>query len=267
MAKKYCCDEYTRLTGVSRRVFVRTGGLAMVSFGLAPCFMGRALGATASLQGRGKILVCVFQRGAVDGLSMIVPHGDREYYKARQNIAIEAPGRGSNRVIDLDGFFGLHPSLAPLQPWYEEGHLAIVHAVGSPDATRSHFDAQDYMETGTPGVKSTPDGWLNRLLAETAEAELGGPQALIRGLAVTQQEPLALSGPQASLAVGDLQQFLGGEGAPSQRARGADRQMNAATDMANERQVEQGRRRTSGCLLYTSPSPRDLSTSRMPSSA
>ena len=114
MAKKYCCDEYTRLTGVSRRVFVRTGGLAMVSFGLAPCFMGRALGATASLQGRGKILVCVFQRGAVDGLSMVVPHGDREYYKARQNIAIEAPGRGDNRAIDLDGFFGLHPSLAPL---------------------------------------------------------------------------------------------------------------------------------------------------------
>ena len=251
MAKKYCCDEYVKLASVSRRVFVRTGGLAMVSFGLAPCFMGRALGATASLQGRGKILVCVFQRGAVDGLSMVVPHGDREYYKARQNIAIEAPGRGDNRAIDLDGFFGLHPSLAPLQPWYEEGHLAIVHAVGSPDATRSHFDAQDYMETGTPGVKSTPDGWLNRLLAETAEAELGGPQALIRGLAVTQQEPLALSGPQASLAVGDLQQFLGGEGAPIQRARGTDRQMNAATDMAgsdmvNERQVEQARRRASG---------------------
>jgi len=217
MAKKYCCDEYVRSTGVSRRVFIRTGGVAMVSFGLAPRFVGRALGATAPSQGGKKVLVCVFQRGAVDGLNMIVPHGDGDYYKVRRNIAIEAPGRGDGRVIDLDGFFGLHPALAPLQPWYEDGHLAIVHAVGSPDATRSHFDAQDYMETGTPGVKNTADGWLNRLLAETAAAEISGPRALMRGLAVTRQEPRAFSGPQVSLAVGDLQQFLGG----SQRRREA----------------------------------------------
>ncbi len=248
MKKRHCCDEYVRSTGVSRRVFIRTGGLAMVSFGVAPRFVGRALGATAPSQGGKKVLVCVFQRGAVDGLNMIVPHGDKEYYKVRQNIAIEAPGRGDNRVIDLDGFFGLHPSLAPLQPWYEDGHLAIVHAVGSPDATRSHFDAQDYMETGTPGVKSTRDGWLNRLLAETAEAEIAGPQALMRGLAVTQQEPRAFSGPQVSLAVGDLQQFLGGEGPPVGRGRSADQQTDAANDMAandmaDARQAAEQRRR------------------------
>jgi len=150
MKKRYCCDEYARSTGVSRRVFIRTGGVAMVSWGFTPRFVGRALGATAPSSGGKKVLVCVFQRGAVDGLNMVVPHGDKDYYRARDNIAIQPPGRGDNRAIDLDGFFGLHPSLSPLHPWYRDGHLAIVHAVGSPDATRSHFDAQDYMETGTP---------------------------------------------------------------------------------------------------------------------
>jgi uncharacterized protein (DUF1501 family) len=235
MKNRYCCDEYARATGFSRRVFIRTGGLAMVSFGFAPRFVGRALGATVPSTGGRKVLVCVFQRGAVDGLNMIVPHGDKEYYKARDNIAIERPGRGDDRAIDLDGFFGLHPSLAPLQPWYRDGHLAIVHAVGSPDATRSHFDAQDYMETGAPGVKSTTDGWLNRLLAETADAELASTQALMRGMAVTQQDPRALSGRQASLTVGDLQQFLGGQGAPPRRAEVSDEQMDEANMAGNDR--------------------------------
>lgn len=236
MKNRYCCDEYARSAGLSRRVFVRTGGLAMVSFGFAPRFVGRVLGATVPSSGGRKVLVCVFQRGAVDGLSMIVPHGDKEYYKARNNIAIERPGRGNDRdcVIDLDGFFGLHPSLAPLQPWYRDGHLAIVHAVGSPDATRSHFDAQDYMETGAPGVKSTTDGWLNRLLAETAAAELSGAQALMRGMAVTQQDPRALSGRQASLTVGDLQRFLGGEGVPARRAPVTDEQTDQAAMAGND---------------------------------
>ncbi len=249
MKNRYCCDEYARSTGLSRRVFVRTGGLAMVSFGFAPRFVGRVLGATAPSSGSRKVLVCVFQRGAVDGLSMIVPHGEKEYYKVRDGIAIERPGRGNdaNRAIDLDGFFGLHPALAPLQPWYRDGHLAIVHAVGSPDATRSHFDAQDYMETGAPGVKSTTDGWLNRLLAETAEAELAGPQALMRGMAMTQQDPRALSGGQVSLTVGDLQQFLGGQGAPARRDQVSDQQMDeanmAGTDMSNRRAQAEAERR------------------------
>ena len=231
MAKRYFCDEYAESSGragrsgFSRRMFIQTGGLALVSFGFAPNFIGRALGATAPNTGRRKVLVCVFQRGAVDGLNMVIPYAEKEYYKARNNIAIRAPGRGDHRALELDGFFGLHPSLAPLQPWYRDGHLAIVHAVGSPDATRCHFDAQDYMETGTPGIKSTRDGWLNRLLSETAQAEVEGAQSLMRGMALTQQEPRALSGVEPSLAVGNLQQFLGGDGPPVRDTRPADRQM------------------------------------------
>jgi len=193
----------------SRRLFIRTGGLAMVSWGLAPRFVGRALGATAPASGDDRVLVCVFQRGAVDGLSMIVPHGDRAYYRARPNIAIPAPGRGDGRALDLDGFFGLHPAMAPLAPWYRDGHLAVVHAVGSPDATRSHFDAQDYMESGTPGVKSTASGWLNRLLAETGEAvATDAAGSLTRGIALTEGPPRSLAGPEPTLAVGDLGRFL-----------------------------------------------------------
>src|ERR1041385_5106016 len=125
---------------VSRRVFVRGGALGLVSFGPDPLFLDRA-----------------FQRGAFDGLSMVVPHGERQYYEERPRIAIP-----KNNVVALDGHFGLHPALAPLKPFWDSGSLAAVHAVGSPDATRSHFDAQDYMESGTPGVKATPDGWANR---------------------------------------------------------------------------------------------------------
>lgn len=234
MKRKYCCDEYTRSTGLSRRVFIRNSGLAMVSWGLAPRFVGRALGATTPASRGRKVLVCVFQRGAVDGLSMVVPHGEKAYYRARSSIAIEPPGRGENRAVDLDGFFALHPSLASLQPWYRDGHLAIVHAVGSPDATRSHFDAQDYMESGTPGSKTTAGGWLNRLLAETAEAELSPPQSLIRGLATTQQDPRALAGPQPSLTVGDLQQFLGGQGVPVRRTQVTDGEMDTPGNMTGD---------------------------------
>ncbi len=150
---------------VDRRFFVRASGLALVSFGIDPIFLTRAAYAAerSSGQGRRKTLVCVFQRGAVDGLSMVVPHGDPFYTSERPRIALEPPGR-SDGVVDLDGHFGLHPSLAPLHPLYASGALAVVHAVGSPEPTRSHFDAQDYMESDTPGVKSTQDGWLNRYI-------------------------------------------------------------------------------------------------------
>jgi uncharacterized protein (DUF1501 family) len=108
-------------------------------------------------------LVAIFQRGAVDGLNVVVPHGDRSYAGLRPNIAVKDS-------IDLDGFFGLHPALAPLKPIYDARQLAVIHAVGSPDPTRSHFDAQDYMESGTPGRKSTSDGWLNRALPVQSKA-------------------------------------------------------------------------------------------------
>ena len=107
-------------------------------------------------------LIVVFMRGAVDGLSLVVPHNEANYYRQRSTIAIAKPG-GVDSVVDLDGQFGLHPALAPLMPFWKDGSLAFVHAAGSPDPTRSHFDGQDNIESGTPGNKATPDGWMNRL--------------------------------------------------------------------------------------------------------
>ena len=154
---------------ISRRVFVKSGGLALFSLGMDPLFLERAAyipyhllpSPTAPYP---PVLVCLFMRGAVDGLNVIVPHGDPSYYRERPRIAVPAAD-----VIDLDGHFGLHPALAALKPLWDNRMLAAVHAVGSPDATRSHFDAQDYMETGTPGAKATPDGWLNRYCQHDAE--------------------------------------------------------------------------------------------------
>src|SRR6266496_4337325 len=146
---------------ISRRVFLRNGGFALVSLGLAPTFLARTAAASPS---RRRLLVAIFQRGAADGLNVVVPYGEQDYYRRRPTIAVPRPGDGLDASLDLDGFFALHPRLAPLLPLYQNRTLAIVHACGSPDSTRSHFDAQDYMESGTPGVKSTPDGWLNRYL-------------------------------------------------------------------------------------------------------
>ena len=139
---------------ISRRVFLKDGAFALVSLGFAPSFLTR----TAFAQGRtvrAKQLIAIFQRGAVDGLNMVVPFGEGDYYKARPSIAIARPGSGDGAALDLDGFFGFNPRLQPLKPLWDARQLAIVHACGSPDTTRSHFDAQDYMETATPGVKST----------------------------------------------------------------------------------------------------------------
>ena len=131
---------------LSRRVFIRSGAAAMMAVGFAPSFLARAAAAAGS---RKKLLIAIFQRGAVDGLNMVVPHGEPEYYRARPTIAIAKPG-ADDGAIDLDGFFGLHPRMAAFKPIWDRGDLAIVHATGSPDTTRSHFDAQDYMESATP---------------------------------------------------------------------------------------------------------------------
>ena len=185
---------------ISRRVFVKNGSLALVSLGFAPAFLARAAEAAPD---RRRILIAVFQRGAVDGLNMIVPHGERAYYAARPTIAIPRPGTAADSTIDLDGFFGLHPRMAPLQPFFERRELAIVNATGSPDSTRSHFDAQDYMESATPGVKSTRDGWLNRCL-HAREHAAATP---FRAVALAPQLPRALQGTAQALAVGRLNQF------------------------------------------------------------
>jgi uncharacterized protein (DUF1501 family) len=185
---------------ISRRLFLKDGGLALVSLGFAPAFLARA---AAASDARRKVLIAIFQRGAVDGLNMVVPFREREYYAARPSIAIGRPGSGPGAAIDLDGAFGLHPRLAPLKPLWDSRQLAIVHASGSPDGTRSHFDAQDYMETATPGVKSTQDGWLNRYL-HAREHRAATP---FRAVALAPQLPRALQGVAPALAVGRLDRF------------------------------------------------------------
>jgi uncharacterized protein (DUF1501 family) len=185
---------------VTRRVFIRNGGLALVSLGFAPRFLARTAEAAA---GRRKVLVAIFQRGALDGLNTIVPFGERAYYQVRPTIAIGRPGSGDEAGIDLDGFFALHPRLAPLERLYRAGELAIVHACGSHDATRSHFDAQDYMESGTPGVKSTEDGWLNRYL----QAKRLQDENAFRAVALDRQLPRSLQGRAAALALNRIDQF------------------------------------------------------------
>src|SRR5712692_2723212 len=187
---------------VSRRVFLKNGAFALVSLGFAPSFLTR----TAFAQGRSarsKMLIAIFQRGAVDGLSLVVPFGEAEYYRSRPSIAIGQPNSGDNAAIDLDGFFGFNPRLQPLKPLWDRRELAIVQACGSPDSTRSHFDAQDYMETATPGVKSTEDGWLNRYL-QARRIEAATP---FRAVALTSQLPRMLQGTAPALAVNQIGQF------------------------------------------------------------
>jgi len=184
---------------LSRRAFLKAGGLAMVSYGLDPLFLARATYAQPGPAARsGRVLVCLFQRGAVDGLSMLVPHGDAHYYKERPNIAIP-----ESAAIDLDGRFALHPALAPLKPLWDARVLAPIHAIGSPDPTRSHFDAQDYMESGTPGVKATADGWLNRYCQHQREHD----ETPFRAVSFGPELPRILAGSAPSLAIGDLRAF------------------------------------------------------------
>jgi len=185
----------------SRRIFLRNSALAMVGVGSAPLWLQRALYA-ADAPPRKKILVAIFQRGAADGLNVVVPHGEKAYYALRPTIAVPRPGSGADAAIDLDGFFGLHPSLAPLKPLFDRQHLAIVDAVGSPDPTRSHFDAQDYMESGTPGLKATADGWMNRALPPEA-----GRVSPLRALSLGPVLPRALQGPSPALALQNIGDF------------------------------------------------------------
>jgi len=187
---------------VSRRVFMKQGAFAFVTLGFAPSFLARTAFA-AGRNGRPKQLIAIFQRGAVDGLSVVVPFGESEYYRGRPSIAIGRPGSGDGAAVDLDGFFGFNPRLQPLKPLWDARQLAIVHACGSPDSTRSHFDAQDYMETATPGVKSTGDGWLNRYL-QARRDEHATP---FRAVALTTQLPRMLQGTAPALAVNQIGQF------------------------------------------------------------
>ena len=178
----------------------------MASFAAAPSFLQRtALGQTLGGAGKDKpIVIAIFQRGAADGISMVVPFGDKNYYSVRPNIAIAQPkGGAADATLDLDGYFGLHPALAAFKPIYDEGHLAIVHAVGSPDNTRSHFDAQDYMESGTPGNKGTQDGWLNRYM----QAKRDGKATPFRAISMTANLPRTLIGTAPAVAMTSISDF------------------------------------------------------------
>ncbi len=185
---------------LTRRALLKAGACALVAVAAPPRFLARAANAADA---RRKVLVAVFQRGAVDGLSMVVPYGDRDYAAARASIAIRPPGGGDAAAAqDLDGFFALHPALEPLMPMWRTRALAVVHACGSPDRTRSHFDAQDYMESGTPGVKSTPDGWLARAVGTRA-----APSSPFRAVALGPTLPRILRGDAGAISLASLERF------------------------------------------------------------
>jgi len=177
---------------IDRRFFLKSSGLALVGGALIPNVFVKMANA-ATTKGR-KVVVAIFQRGAVDGLNVVVPYGEQAYYAARPNIAIP---RAS--TLDLDGFFGMHPSLASLAPYWKDHSLAFVHAAGSPDATRSHFDAQDFMECGTPGIKSTADGFLARAVAKGSSP--------LRAVSMTATLPRILTGPADAVAMTDIARF------------------------------------------------------------
>ncbi|MDQ8158291.1 MAG: DUF1501 domain-containing protein [Gemmatimonadota bacterium] len=203
---------------VNRRVFLKGGALSLVTLGLSPSFLRRtALAMELPRAVRGKTLIVLFQRGAADALNVLVPFGDTSYSAARPQLAIATPARVGGSVnaagaIDLDGFYGLHPSLASFKPLWDLGLLAPIHAVGSPSATRSHFDAQDYMETGTPDRKGTTDGWLNRYLAvegtcEASSCAPGATSAPFRAVAMTAQTPRMLEGANPVVAMSSIDEF------------------------------------------------------------
>jgi uncharacterized protein (DUF1501 family) len=223
----------------SRRFFLRNGALALASTTALPAFLTRAvMAATTETTAQGKRLVVIFQRGAADGLNIVVPYREPNYYTMRPTIAIP-----QNQVLDLDGFFGLHPAMASLEPLFKQRHLAIVHATGSPDGTRSHFDAQDFMESGTPGIKSTRDGWLNRAL-QAEDLRRHQQHTAFRAVALSPDVPRTLEGKIPSLAISNVQDFaVGGRGpkpAPAATAfesmydESSDRILHAAGDSSFE---------------------------------
>ncbi len=190
---------------ITRRTFLKGGAMAVVGTAAIPSFLTHAAWGAAEAGSNGKRLVVIFQRGAADGLNIVVPHREPSYYAMRPSINIPR-----QQVIDLNGFFGLHPSLAPFKPLWDQGHLAIVHAAGSPDTTRSHFDAQDYMESGTPGVKNTTDGWLNRTLQSEPAAD-----SPFRAVALGTSLPRILAGKAPAVAVSNVNGFAIAGGNPA----------------------------------------------------
>jgi uncharacterized protein (DUF1501 family) len=209
---------------ITRRAFMKSGAMAVVGTSVVPAFLTRSVLAQATTaQAQGKRLVVLFQRGAADGLNVVVPYAEKNYYSMRPTIAIQ-----KNQVMDLNGFFGLHPEMRTLKPLWDQGHLAIVHATGSPDESRSHFDAQDYMESGTPGLKSTADGWLNRALRAEDQYHALHHASAFRAVAMGTQLPRTLQGLVPAVAVGNVQDFnVGGKNPSVQPVRASFETMYA----------------------------------------
>ncbi len=183
------------MTGtMDRRDLLKFFGSTLLLFG------GTATRGVARAVDRQSVLVVVFLRGAADALHMVVPYRENRYRELRGALALEEPGRGENPTLDLGDGFAFHPALSPLYPLYTSGRLAPIVGVGSPDPTRSHFDAQDAMETGTPGVKSTRDGWLSRAVNALA-VEGSSP---FTAVALTSQMPRSLAGAHDAIALENL---------------------------------------------------------------
>jgi uncharacterized protein (DUF1501 family) len=198
------------MLNVNRRVFLKQGALACVVMGMGPFWGPRFLRQTAAAaelrsSTGNKILICIFQRGAVDGLSMVVPHGDPYYYQYRSDIAIPRPMQGTESALDLDGYFGLNPALAPLMPLFKDGSLAAIQACGSPNSSRSHFESQDLMESGVDHDSGVQDGWLNRLIGCCPED--AAKKTAFRAISMSATTPRSLQGEQDSLAIRDLETF------------------------------------------------------------
>ncbi|MGH9607511.1 MAG: DUF1501 domain-containing protein [Terracidiphilus sp.] len=195
---------------LTRRFFLHNGVLAIAGTAAIPSFLVRSVLAESAAT-PGRRLVVIFQRGAADGLNVVVPYREKNYYAMRPMIGIP-----QTQVLDLDGFFGLHPSLTSFKPLYDRGHLAIVHACGSPSMSRSHFDAQDYMESGTPDVKATEDGWLNRAM-QAEDICCREQHTAFRAVALVPQVPLTLAGKIPAIALDNVNGFtVAGRGpAPS----------------------------------------------------
>lgn len=193
----------------SRRGFIKAGGLALFGIGLSggmPGFLADAVAGTSApgLFKKRKIMVCIFQRGAMDGLMAVTPFTDQYLKAARPSIFMTAAQGGNNKpLIDLDGKFGLHPSMSAFEPMFREKRMAIVHGIGSPNNTRSHFDAQDFMESGTPFKKGTSSGWLNR-----AVGLLGHDAATpFQGVSLTTSLPRSFYGDNPAVAINNLADF------------------------------------------------------------
>jgi len=216
---------------MNRRYFLKQTGLAAVGIGFAPLFLSRSVQALVNASvaagqspGRKKIFVLIIQRGAMDGLSLVVPTSDAYYLQNRPGIGLKA--QGDEALLRLDGNFGLHPAMQSLKPLWDNKNLAFVHQVGSPDSTRSHFDAQDFLEAGTPGDKNTADGFLNRALIAA-----GGDRIPLRAIALQPSMPRVLQGSYPAISMNSLRDFdIRGGNADQKEVKGFESMYQEATD-------------------------------------